>query len=98
MIVRLRTLDYLNLAHSTHGERTPDGGMRIYILDAQPRDLPPDDADRLRRRLAEIDPEPIAAPASTGAPAPQAPPEPPVPTTLIVENLPRPPLKRRRDL
>lgn len=60
MIVRFRTYEFINLAHAALGERLSDGGMRIYMVNTQPRDLPPDDADRLRRRLrADIDPEPL---------------------------------------
>lgn len=91
MIVRLRTLEFLNLAHATHGERTSGGGMRVFIIAAQPHDLPPDDADRLRRRLVELDPEPVPG---TDAPTPPGP-----PLTSIVENRPRlAPKRRRRDL
>jgi hypothetical protein len=66
MIVRLRSLEFVNLTHATKGERLPDGGMRIFILDAQPSDLPPDDADRIRRRVADLDPEPLAGARPNG--------------------------------
>lgn len=59
MIVRLRSAEFINLAHAVVGDRTPDGGMRIFVRDAQPRNLPPDDADRVRRHLLHLDPEPL---------------------------------------
>jgi hypothetical protein len=59
MIIRLRSAEFINLSHSAFGDPLPDGGMRVYLRNCQPRDLPPDDAERVRQRLRLIDPEPL---------------------------------------
>lgn len=60
MIVRLHRRA-LNLAHMALAEDldTPEGGMRIFIVGNLKRDLGKSDADRLRRRFRQIDPEPL---------------------------------------
>ena len=81
MILRLRAYDFINLSHAALGERLPGGGMRVHLINTQPRDLDPDDADRIRRRLIEIDPEtlPDEGPGSPIGGAPR---------TRVTEDMP----------
>lgn len=68
MLVRLTGDRVVNLAHLSWAEPVdqPGEALRVYVVGNLVRDLDRPDADRLRRRFKDLDPEPLPGDPAEG--------------------------------